>query len=250
MAGKKLSNVLLVILALLLLDAAALGAWYAVSVPSSRLLGPVLFRGSGERNVVALTFDDGPGIHTDRILDVLAAHGVKASFFVCGRDVEAFPEVLRRIAAEGHAIGNHSYSHQRLYFKSAAAIAAEIDRTQEIIARGTGHAPWAFRPPYGTRWFPLARLLRERRMRLVQWSVTAYDWKLPAEAIARAATRNLQNGDIILLHDGEKPGGASLGRSSAAAGPLVPREELIAALPDIIARVRSAGFGFARIDEL
>lgn len=241
---------LVVVLGLLLIDTAAMAMWYAVSVPTSRVLGPVVVRGRSDRSLVVLTFDDGPGTFTSRVLDILAASGVKASFFVCGRHAEEFPEVLRRIAAEGHTIGNHSYSHDYLHFKSAAEIAAQIDRTQKIVTDSTGRTPWAFRAPYGSRWFPLARLLRERQMRLVHWSVTAYDWNLSAEAIVRTATRNLKNGDIILVHDGEAPPGGYLRRSPRPGAPPVSREELIRALPEIISRVRAAGFEFATLEDL
>jgi peptidoglycan/xylan/chitin deacetylase (PgdA/CDA1 family) len=241
---------LVIVIGLLLMDAVAIALWYAVSLPRSRLLGPVVLRGRSDRKLVALTFDDGPGTSTTRVLDILAASGVKATFFVCGQHAEEFPEVLRRIAAEGHTIGNHGYSHEYLYFKSATEIAAQIDRTQKIISDSTGKVPWAFRSPYGSRWFPLPRLLRERDMRLVHWSVTAYDWLLPAEAIVRAATRNLQNGDIILLHDGEAPAGGYLNRFSSAKTPPVPRDEFIAALPEIILRIRASGFELATLDQL
>jgi peptidoglycan/xylan/chitin deacetylase (PgdA/CDA1 family) len=130
--------------------------WYACSVPSSRVFGPALVRGPRERRRVALTFDDGPAPpFTGQILDVLRDYRVPATFFVCGQNAERHPELVRRIHAEGHTLGNHTYSHPFLYIQSRQRIAEEIDRTQEVIGRLTGYRPRLFRPPYGVRWFGL-----------------------------------------------------------------------------------------------
>src|SRR5271157_4080674 len=85
---------------------------YAWSIPTLQLFGPALLRGPAAGKRIALTFDDGPSsIYTGQILDILRCHDVKATFFVCGRNVERYPEILRRVQAEGHTIGNHCYSH-------------------------------------------------------------------------------------------------------------------------------------------
>ena len=99
---------------------------------------------------MALTFDDGPAERfTAQVLDILREQQVPATFFVCGENVEEHPDLLRRIVAEGHEIGNHTYSHLFVYFKSRRRIAEEIDRTQAIIEKVVGFRPSLFRPPYG-----------------------------------------------------------------------------------------------------
>jgi len=215
--------------------------WRACAVPQSQLLGPALIRGPAQGNRVALTFDDGPTPpFTDRVLDILRDRAAVATFFVCGRNVERYPDVARRIRAEGHTIGNHTYSHPYLYFQSRARIAEEIDRTQEIIQNVLGEQPQIFRPPYGGRWFSLHSLLRERGMRLVQWSDSSRDWELEAEAVSAAILRNLRSGSIILLHDGREALPYEDGIDCAGA---------IGALPSIIDGARSAGLEFVPVND-
>ena len=234
---------------LLLASAGALGLvllaalfYYACSVPSSQVLGPTLVRGPAAGGGVALTFDDGPARpFTEQILDILRDYNVPATFFVCGKNVERFPDVLRRIHSERHTIGNHTYSHPFLYFKGRRGMAEEIDRTQTAVERVTGLKPSLFRPPYGGRWFGLFDVLAERGMRLVQWSDASFDWKKgnrPAD-IARLTLRKLKPGSVILLHDGREP----------CAPHEIDAGVTVQALPAIIEGVRKAGLKFVSIDE-
>jgi peptidoglycan/xylan/chitin deacetylase (PgdA/CDA1 family) len=179
--------------------------WYLVAAPGSQLLGATLARGPRDVPVAALTFDDGPGADTPRVLDALKAAGVRATFFLCGSNVERYPDAARRIAEEGHEIGNHTYSHPRLLGKSPGRIALEIDRAQKLIERYTGKEPKLFRPPYGLRWFGLFPILRQRKMQAVMWSVNGLDWRSSSEAIAERIVRQSHAGAIILLHDGVPP---------------------------------------------
>jgi peptidoglycan/xylan/chitin deacetylase (PgdA/CDA1 family) len=192
---------------------------------------------------VALTFDDGPASpFTEQILEILRARKVPATFFVCGKNVERFPEILRRIHAEGHTVGNHTYSHPFLYFRSRARIAQEIDRTQEAIEKVTGQRPWYFRPPFGGRWFGLYPVLRERGLRLVNWSDTGYDWKkgdTSSADIARQTLKGLGAGSIILLHDGFE----------ADPPRQVDQSRTVSALPAIIDAAREAGLTFVSLSD-
>src|SRR2546426_9010410 len=114
-------------------------AWYGCAAPSSQLLGPSLVRGAAHGRRIALTFDDGPAPpFTEQILDILRARGIVATFFVCGRNVERHPDVARRIVAEGHTLGNHTFSHPFLCFRSRRSMAGEIDRTQRSEERRVG----------------------------------------------------------------------------------------------------------------
>ena len=212
---------------------------YACIIPSSEVFSPVVNRGPQESRSVVFTFDDGPAPpFTERILDILAEHKISATFFLCGKNVERHPELARRIVREGHTIGNHTYSHPLLLFRSRRFIAEEIDRTQDAIGRISGVRPTLFRPPYGARWFGLMPVLRQRGLKLVMWSVMGFDWKYRTQAIIRVTTRRLHPGGVILLHDGhEQPPPEGIDQSST-----------VEALPAIIEAAAAAGLSFAAID--
>lgn len=214
---------------------------YACMAPTSELFGPALIRGPSESRAVVLTFDDGPASpYTEQILDILAEHKISATFFLCGKNVERYPESARRIVREGHTIGNHTYSHPFLCLRSRTFIAREIDRAQEAIERVTGVRPTFFRPPYGARWFGLTAILRDRGLRLVMWSVAGYDWKYRTQAIVTATARKMHSGAVILLHDGhEQPPAGGIDQSST-----------VGALPAIIEAVARCGLAFGRIEKV
>lgn len=210
------------------------------SVPTWRIFGPVLIRGPATGKQVALTFDDGPSPpFTDQILDILRDRQVPATFFVCGKNAERHPETLRRIHMEGHTIGNHTYSHPFLYFRSRSFMSGEIDHTQEVIERIIGQRPSCFRPPYGGRWTGLNSILRQRGLHLVQWSDTGYDWKLETEGIIRESLKGLGPGSILLLHDG-------LERRPPRP---FDQSRTVRALPAIIDAARQAGLTFVPVTE-
>ncbi|MDR3678312.1 MAG: polysaccharide deacetylase family protein [Acidobacteriota bacterium] len=214
--------------------------WWACSEPSSTFFRPVLIRGPQEGKRISLTFDDGPAEQfTEQILDILRAQQVPATFFVCGKNVENHPDLLRRIVAEGHEVGNHAYSHFFVYFKSRRRIAGEIDRTQEIIEKVVGFRPRIFRPPYGARWFGLVPALVERGMHLILWSATGYDWKKDVPGIIKAALGELKPGAVILLHDGRETRRAIE----------IDRSRTVEALPAIIAGARKQGYTFAPLKD-
>lgn len=186
---------------ILLLILGALAS-YALVAPGSQLLGKTLASGDGREPAIALTFDDGPGEATPLILDTLKSAGIRATFFLCGQNVERFPELARRIAAEGHQIGNHTYSHPHLFWKTPGRIAREITRAQSVIEHATGCRPKVFRPPYGVRWFGLFPILAINQLSAVMWSVNGVDWRFPPERIVRRVLKRSKAGSIILLHDG------------------------------------------------
>ena len=214
--------------------------WYACVVPSSRVLGPALVQRPDLGQKVVLTFDDGPSASsTEKILDILRDNKVPATFFVCGKNVERLPAIVRRALAEGHTLGNHTYSHLFLYFRRRATMAAEIDRSQEVLERVTGQRPKLFRPPYGGRWFGLYPVLRERGMQLVLWSNAGYEWKNDTDGLVRDTLKALRPGSVILLHDGlERRPPNEINQIST-----------VQALPQIIDGVRKAGFTFVPIQE-
>ncbi len=214
---------------------------YAWSIPTLQLFAPAIVRGPAEGRRVALTFDDGPcSGYTEQVLDILRRYKVKATFFVVGQNVERDPELLRRIQAEGHLIGNHGYSHPHPFFRTRAFFARQVDRTQEIIEKATGLRPRFFRPPLGARWLGLQPVLEARGLRLVTWSDTGYDWKLDADGIVRETLKTLGPGSIILLHDGR----------NNLPPERVNRSPTVKALPIIIQEAAKAGLTFVSLEEL
>ena len=184
------------------LGAAGACLGYAVRGRSAALLAPSVWRGSRSRPSLALTFDDGPSESTPEILWLLAKHGIRATFFMCGANVRRLPGIAREVRAAGHEIGNHSDTHPRFDFKSSAFIHAELARAQESIAAFTGFTPRLFRAPYGVRWFGLSGAQRELGLSGVMWTVIGRDWKWPAPRIARRLLHGATNGAILCLHDG------------------------------------------------
>jgi peptidoglycan/xylan/chitin deacetylase (PgdA/CDA1 family) len=185
--------------------AAALGAAvYAVRGPSCQWLAPCIYRGPRHKTAIALTFDDGPSPATPDLLDLLAQHQARATFFVCGLNVERHPQIVRAAVEAGHEVGNHGYSHTRLWLRSAGFIYEELATAQRAITAVTGKRPRWFRPPYGVRWLGLREALRRLDLTLVMWTVLAQDWKLPAEQIVRRLERRAGNGAILCLHDGRE----------------------------------------------
>jgi len=156
------------------------------------------------RAQVALTFDDGPHPrNTPELLDILAAHDARATFYVIGRQVRRFPDIVRRIVAEGHELGNHTWDHPILSRMGEAAILSQIDRTQAEIADVTGHLPVTMRPPYGSIQPRQARMiLSERALPTILWSVDPEDWRRPgASVVARRMLQGARAGGILLAHD-------------------------------------------------
>ncbi len=159
---------------------------------------------SRDRRRVALTFDDGPDPdHTPRVLDMLAALGLKATFFVVGSKVDAYPDLVARIVREGHELGNHTYHHRYLPLTRSRTVADELARTDAAIARATGGlVPRLARPPYGGRSPRTVKAFAAAGKQLVLWDVNSFDWKgKPADQVADRVLSRVRPGSIILLHD-------------------------------------------------
>jgi peptidoglycan/xylan/chitin deacetylase (PgdA/CDA1 family) len=151
-----------------------------------------------------LTFDDGPDPErTPRLLDTLARASAKAVFFVLGQQAAQHPALIRRIAADGHQLGNHSFSHPWMLPMRRRRIEDEIDRCQAVLADITGAAPTLARPPYGQRDFRYNRVLRSRGLTPVLWSRNLRDyWGTSPENLVARLSR-ARPGDVLLLHDGD-----------------------------------------------
>lgn len=149
---------------------------------------------------VALTFDDGPKAGTtDRLLDGLRELGASATFFVVGEEAEKAPELVERMQAEGHQVGNHTWSHVRLEGEDTAALLDEVDRTEDFLEDLLGEGTYWLRPPYGKIDTAVAAQIS---VPLVQWSVDPRDWESRDRAqVVRAVLESVQSNSIILLHD-------------------------------------------------
>ncbi len=189
------------------------GCAYAAMSPGSRLFGKALIAPSrpGE---LALTFDDGPNpAWTPRLLEILAGHDAHATFFLVGSFAQAEPALVRRIAAAGHLIGNHSWSHPNLALTPATKVREELLRTKEALQQMIGRPILYFRPPFGARRPAVFRIARQMAMQPVLWNAMTRDWSDPsADAIARKLMRRIdslgQGGRAtnIILHDGGHTG--------------------------------------------
>ncbi|MEU8247035.1 polysaccharide deacetylase family protein [Nonomuraea sp. NPDC048916] len=151
---------------------------------------------------LALTFDDGPGKHTGTLLDLLKKEKVKATFFVTGKHVEESPSVARRVVREGHAIGNHTYSHQSLPPLLDYEITDQIQVASAIIEDKTGRRVRMFRPPYGHTDDRVLGIAGEQGLAQVLWTGTTLDWSLrDAKKIKAAVLRLARRDGVILMHD-------------------------------------------------
>lgn len=198
-------------------------------------------RTTGDTSTVALTFDDGPNpAATPALLDLLEAHAVRATFFLIGSHVRAFPALAREIAARGHAVGNHTETHPNLIFLSRAKLREELNRCREAILSAVGGAgPRWMRPPFGFRGSQLDAVVRELGYSgVAMWSKWAWDWKpQPAQPVIHRLRRVI-GGDIVLLHDGDH---------RLLEG---DRRHTIAALAHWLPRWKEAGMRFVTLDAI
>ncbi|MCM3783831.1 polysaccharide deacetylase family protein [Neobacillus mesonae] len=187
---------------------------------------------------IALTFDDVPDPRfTPQVLDILKKYGVKATFFVNGHRIDKFPDLFKRIYNEGHAIGNHSYSHPNFNRLTLGEFVSEIQRTEQAVSRITGFIPKLIRPPYGEITEEQLKWAVEHDYRIVNWNVDSLDWKgISKNEVVQNIMSQITPGAIILQHAGGGVGSDLTGT--------------IEALPEIITKLRSEGYEFVTVPEL
>lgn len=165
-----------------------------------QFFGEIVPRVKTNVKVVALTFDDGPTKYTQDVLDILQGSDVKATFFVMGRELEKNLQIGEVIAVSGHELGNHSYSHQRMWFKSPLFIAEEVNKTNTLI-RETGYkGDIHFRPPYGKKIFGLPWYLSQHNIKTIMVDVEPDTYGSSTDFLVEYTLENTKPGSIILLH--------------------------------------------------
>ena len=182
---------------------------------------------------IAMTFDDGPSATlTPKLLDLLAAHHIKATFFVIGENVAEHSEIVARAAGEGHEIANHSWSHPNLGKMSGDSVRSQLQRTDDAIQNATGKRPTLMRPPYGSITAREKRWIHDEfGYQIILWDVDPYDWKRPGPAVVRnRILKETQPGSIVLSHD-IHPG-------------------TIEAMPSTFDALEAKGFKFVTVSEL
>lgn len=169
-------------------------------------IAPVISQVSTSQKVVALTFDDGPlGESTAEILGILREKNAKATFFVVGEQVEKYPKLVEQEIAEGHEVGNHSYSHPELTKLRKGKIKEELDKTEKAILK-VAPKPTLFRPPGGFYNDTILQLNRDNEYITILWSIDPFDWRSPSVGeIVDTILKDIKPGSIILLHDGKYP---------------------------------------------
>ena len=182
---------------------------------------------------IAMTFDDGPSATlTPKLLDLLAAHHIKATFFVIGENVAEHPEIVTRAAREGHEIANHSWSHPNFGKMSDESVRRQLQQTDDAIRNATGKRPTLLRPPYGSITAREKRWIHDEfGYDIILWDVDPYDWKRPGSAVVRnRILKETRPGSIVLSHD-IHPG-------------------TIEAMPSTFDELEAKGFKFVTVSEL
>jgi polysaccharide deacetylase family sporulation protein PdaB len=196
----------------------------------------IFYSGNKQKKQVALTFDDGPSkYYTDKVLDILKEYNVKATFFLIGSNVQKYPEVVKRIAEEGHQIGNHSWAHRNFKKLTNDEMRQELDMTEQVIDSAGGKMTNLFRPPYGSNPDDL-KVINAYGYNVVNWSVDTKDWSgISQPRIMSNVESRLGPGSIILMH---------------SSGRRIAMENMLATLPRIIVLAREKGYEFATVSEV
>lgn len=211
------------------------GLVWLTSYRSPQFIGKAITHINTDKKLIALTFDDGPfPPYTDSILRILREQEIHASFFVIGKNAWLHPDLIKQIYREGHEIGNHSWSHKSLVWKSPYYIREEIEKTDSILRKLGYKKEIAFRAPFGEKFIVLPWVLSKMHKKHILFDVLANDWESPGvEAIVNKVMSQVKPGSIIILHDGDSE-----------------RKQTVEALAIIIPKLKDLGYRFVTISEL
>lgn len=215
------------------------GAFFTNELSKSRsfqFFGGLVTEVATEEKVVALTFDDGPGENTAEIIEVLGRHEVVGTFYLTGREIEQDIDAAIALVEAGHEIGNHSFSHSRMVFKSPSFVRGEIEGTDKLIRQAGYEGEIHFRPPYGKRLLAVPYFLWRDDRKTILWSVEPESYPevaVDAGRIADHVVENVEPGGIILLHVMYES-----------------RRESLEAVEPIIVRLKAEGYRFVTVSEL
>jgi peptidoglycan-N-acetylglucosamine deacetylase len=220
--------------------AAALAAGYQSMAPTGQWYGRTFTGLSRGTKQLALTYDDGPNDpHTLRLLEILAKHEVRATFFLIGRYVQQRPDIVRELVRAGHVVGNHTFTHPLLTLMRETRIHQELADCRSALCDAIGEPSDLFRPPFGGRRPAVLRIVRELGLQPVMWNVTGYDWNAPPAAIIdKKVAKQIRGGDVILLHDG---GHKKMGAD---------RSQTVVATNSLISHYKSEGYEFVTIPQM
>jgi peptidoglycan/xylan/chitin deacetylase (PgdA/CDA1 family) len=220
--------------------AAVSAAGYQTMSPTGQWYGRTFVGGLRGSKQIALTYDDGPNDpHTLKLLEVLAKHNVRATFFMIGRYVRQRPEIARAVAQAGHLIGNHTFTHPRLIFQSKAQTRIQLADCHQALEDAIGSHSKLFRPPFGGRRPATLRVARDLGLKTVMWNVSSHDWSAaPAAVIEKKVAGQMRGGDVILLHDG---GYRALGAD---------RAQTVIATENLIRRYKDEQREFVTVEEM
>lgn len=221
---------------LLVLLATLYGLYELTSSRTYQVMGELVPRVETKQKVVALTFDDGPTDHVDEVIAALEEAGVKATFYLTGREIEQLPDAAKKLVAAGHELGNHTYSHRRMVLKSPSFLREEIERTDELIRAAGYQGEITFRPPNGKKLIGLPWVLSQEDRTTVMWDVEPDSYPEVAatsDGIVTHVAQQVQPGSIILLHPWYES-----------------RETSRAAIQGVVETLRSQGYEFQTMSEL
>lgn len=236
----------------------AAGAFLAGVLPNNQIYGPITAQlpaldktsfissraeGAAKLSVpyksVALTFDDGPNpVYTEKILAVLAAEQVHATFFVIGEHARQYPDLVRMEIEQGHEVGVHTDQHKDVIRMNRTELAADLSQASEAVEQAAGRRPQYFRPPHGFRDPMILAETARQGMTLVNWSVMSRDWTNPGvQTLVERMEKAITPGAIILLHDG------------AGLKQVEPREQTVEAVQIVIRKLKAEGYQFVTLSE-
>jgi peptidoglycan/xylan/chitin deacetylase (PgdA/CDA1 family) len=203
------------------------------------------------QKVIALTFDDGPNLNSTRqILDILLFYQIKATFFLLGKNILNYPETARGVVDAGHAIGNHAFTHTNLASQDLKFVVRELSACQQAIQESVGVKTKIMRPPYGAQDIMSYTTTRMLGFTIVHWTISGEDYRADlAHTIAQRILKNVQPGNIVLLHDGwELPPNQTEWREEYTK--FRDRSTTIESLPLIIEPLQNQGYKFITIPDM